>query len=64
MDEDCYPSLEDFRCDVQKIFDNCRTYNAEGTSYAKCANRLEKYFIQRYKVWTENGNGEEGSGRE
>ncbi|ORZ14175.1 hypothetical protein BCR42DRAFT_418214 [Absidia repens] len=47
-----YTSMDDFVADVQKIFDNCRTYNPEGTNYAKCATILEKYFYERLQVWS------------
>ncbi|KAL1920273.1 uncharacterized protein VTP21DRAFT_1419 [Calcarisporiella thermophila] len=53
VEADMYKTLDDFQVDVQKIFDNCRTYNAEGTPYYKCANRLEKYFKDRLKYWLE-----------
>jgi histone acetyltransferase len=39
-----YNSLESFVDDVQLVFDNCRTYNPEGSIYAKNATRVEKYF--------------------
>ncbi|CAO3589808.1 unnamed protein product [Absidia cylindrospora] len=47
-----YTAMDDFVADVQKIFDNCRTYNPEGTNYAKCATILEKYFYERLQVWS------------
>jgi histone acetyltransferase len=46
--------MEEFIRDVQKIFDNCRAYNAEATNYTRCANRLERYFKERLRVWTNN----------
>jgi len=39
-----YRSLDAFVADAQLVFDNCRTYNPEGSIYAKNATRLEKYF--------------------
>ncbi len=39
-----YNSLESFVDDVQLVFDNCRSYNPEGSIYAKNATRVEKYF--------------------
>jgi histone acetyltransferase len=51
VENDVYSTMDMFIKDAQKIFDNCRTYNAETTSYAKCANRLERYFKERLKVW-------------
>ncbi|ORX63145.1 hypothetical protein DM01DRAFT_1379671 [Hesseltinella vesiculosa] len=53
VEGDVYGTMEEFVTDVQKIFDNCRTYNAEGTNYAKCATRLERYFNERLQVWTD-----------
>jgi histone acetyltransferase len=47
---DAYPTLEDFVKDTQKIFENCKIYNAEDTEYAKCAARLEKYFNERLRA--------------
>ncbi|KAG2171292.1 hypothetical protein INT43_002914 [Umbelopsis isabellina] len=54
VENDVYTTMEMFIKDAQKIFDNCRTYNAETTSYAKCATRLERYFKERLKVWGNN----------
>ncbi|CEI92456.1 Putative Histone acetyltransferase-like protein [Rhizopus microsporus] len=54
VENDTYQTMDEFIRDVQKIFDNCRTYNAESTNYARCANRLEKYFDERLRVWTSN----------
>jgi len=54
VENDVYTTMDMFVKDAQKIFDNCRTYNAETTSYAKCANRLERYFKERLKVWGNN----------
>ncbi|KAI7871316.1 hypothetical protein BDF14DRAFT_1765712 [Spinellus fusiger] len=47
-----YVTLEDFIKDVQKIFDNCRLYNAETTNYTRLANKLEKFFEERLGVLT------------
>lgn len=37
-----YPGLDSFLADAQLVFDNCRAYNGEGTSYHKAATKLEK----------------------
>ena len=37
-----YSGLDSFLTDAQLVFDNCRAYNAEGTTYHKSANKLEK----------------------
>ncbi|KAI0344708.1 Bromodomain-containing protein [Trametopsis cervina] len=42
LDTNQYPTLESFLADAQLIFDNCRTYNSEGSSYYKNATKLEK----------------------
>ena len=42
LDTNQYPNVDAFLADTQLIFDNCRTYNAEGSSYYKNATRLEK----------------------
>ncbi|KAI7896392.1 uncharacterized protein EV154DRAFT_411504 [Mucor mucedo] len=60
VETDVYQTMDDFIRDVQKIFDNCRVYNAEATNYARCANRLERYFKERLRVWT-NGDEKEDS---
>jgi histone acetyltransferase len=39
-----YRSLNAFVDDVQLIFDNCRAFNPEGSSYARHATYMEKYF--------------------
>jgi histone acetyltransferase len=61
VETDVYQTMEEFIRDVQKIFDNCRVYNAEATNYARCANRLERYFKERLRVWT---NGDEETSEE
>ncbi|RKO94962.1 Bromodomain-containing protein, partial [Caulochytrium protostelioides] len=42
VEADLYPTIDAFVAAAQLIFDNCRTYNEDGTPYVKCANRLEK----------------------
>ncbi|KAL9542591.1 hypothetical protein MBANPS3_008536 [Mucor bainieri] len=58
VESDKYRTMDEFKQDVQKIFDNCRAYNAESTNYTRCANRLERYFKERLRVWTNNGDEE------
>ncbi|XP_076059998.1 gcn5 acetyltransferase [Oratosquilla oratoria] len=38
-----------FNADLMRIFKNCRFYNHPETEYYKCANILEKYFINKMK---------------
>ncbi|KAI8642348.1 hypothetical protein BD408DRAFT_416655 [Parasitella parasitica] len=56
VESDVYRTMEEFIRDVYKIFDNCRAYNAEATNYTRCANRLERYFKERLRVWTNNAD--------
>lgn len=48
-EKDMYPIPQDFIKDAMLIFDNCRRYNNETTSYAKSANRLERFMWQQIK---------------
>ena len=50
---DQYPTPEDFVKDAMLIFDNCRKYNNENTSYAKSANKLEKFMFSKIKDYPE-----------
>lgn len=50
VEEDRYENIGQFAKDTQKIFDNCRIYNEDGTPYTKCANKLEKFFKERLEV--------------
>ncbi|KAJ1655491.1 histone acetyltransferase [Dispira simplex] len=52
VEAEMYPTMREFAKDTQKIFDNCRTYNAENTVYYKCANRLEKFFKEKIREYT------------
>ncbi|KAH7110021.1 hypothetical protein B0J13DRAFT_682322 [Dactylonectria estremocensis] len=49
LEADQYMTPEDFIKDARLVFANCRKYNDENTSYAKCANKLEKYMWQQIK---------------
>lgn len=48
-ENDMYPTPQDFIKDAKLIFDNCRRYNSESTSYAKNANKLEKFMWQQIR---------------
>lgn len=49
VEKDAYPTMEEFKHDVQKIFDNCRVYNAESTPYSKCAKIVEDFFKEKLR---------------
>ncbi|TPX38094.1 hypothetical protein SmJEL517_g00331 [Synchytrium microbalum] len=49
VEDDTYQTFDAFSNDVQRIFDNCRKYNEEGSNYVKCATKLEKFFKERSK---------------
>lgn len=49
LENDMYPTPQDFIKDAKLIFNNCRKYNNESTPYAKSANRLEKYMWNQIK---------------
>lgn len=42
LDNDQYESVAQFIYDAKLIFNNCRSYNNETTTYYKNASRLEK----------------------
>lgn len=44
-----YTSKKQFIADMTRIFDNCRSYNANDTEYYKCANALERFFNNKLK---------------
>lgn len=49
---DAYPTMDDFVKDTQKIFENCKLYNAEDTEYARCAAKLERFFNEKLRAAT------------
>ena len=49
LEKDCYSSPEEFVKDAQLIYDNCRQYNPDTTTYVKSANKLEKFMWQKIK---------------
>ncbi|KAI8639368.1 putative histone acetyltransferase [Parasitella parasitica] len=53
---DAYPTMEDFVKDTQKIFENCKLYNAEETEYAKCSAKLERFFNEKVRAATRAKN--------
>ncbi|KAL7271930.1 histone acetyltransferase [Rhizina undulata] len=49
LEEDAYGTPEEFIRDAKLIFNNCRKYNNESTSYWKNANKLEKFMNSKLK---------------
>ncbi|KAH8107246.1 hypothetical protein BXZ70DRAFT_1004111 [Cristinia sonorae] len=43
LDTNQYPDLDSFVRDARLVFENCRTYNNEGSQYHKNATKLEKF---------------------
>lgn len=48
-----YTKLSEFIGDMTKIFDNCRYYNPKDSSFYKCAEILESFFVQKIKNFRE-----------
>lgn len=44
-----YSSRKLFIADMQRVFSNCRAYNAADTEYVRCANTLERFFLNKIK---------------
>lgn len=44
-----YVNRRFFIADMMRIFNNCRTYNSPETEYYKCANTLERSFINKMR---------------
>lgn len=49
LEADAYPNMEDFIYDARLIFNNCRSYNNETTTYYKNATKLEKFLYQKIR---------------
>ncbi|KAF9058808.1 Bromodomain-containing protein [Rhodocollybia butyracea] len=49
LDNNQYPTVEDFVNDARLVFNNCRSYNQEDSVYHKCANSLEKFVNEQLK---------------
>lgn len=54
MNKNIYSKLSEFIGDMTKIFDNCRYYNPKESSFYKCAEALESYFVQKIKNFRES----------
>lgn len=53
LENDAYESIDDFVYDCKLIFNNCRQYNGENTTFYKNANKLEKAVIAKLKDFPE-----------
>jgi histone acetyltransferase len=49
LEADSYATMEDFLYDARLIFNNCRSYNNESTTYYKNATKLEKFLYSKIK---------------
>ncbi|XP_070141359.1 nucleosome-remodeling factor subunit NURF301 isoform X2 [Drosophila kikkawai] len=58
LDANAYTKLAEFIGDMTKIFDNCRYYNPKESSFYKCAEALESYFVQKIKNFRETVFGQ------
>ncbi|XP_016975852.1 nucleosome-remodeling factor subunit NURF301 isoform X2 [Drosophila rhopaloa] len=58
LESNAYSKLAEFIGDMTKIFDNCRYYNPKESSFYKCAETLESYFVQKIKSFRENDFGQ------
>lgn len=47
-----YQTVGDFAKDTTKIFNNARYYNQKNSPVFLCAEKLEKFFVQRLKEVT------------
>lgn len=45
-----YKKLAEFIYDMNKIFDNCRIYNARNSLYYQSAEILEEFFVSKIKA--------------
>ncbi|KAA8894164.1 Bromodomain-containing protein [Sphaerosporella brunnea] len=57
LEEDAYATPEDFVKDAKLVFNNCRRYNNETTSYWKNANKLEKFMFSKLREIPEWSKG-------
>lgn len=53
LENDKYESMDDFIYDCKLVFNNCRQYNGESTTFFKNANKLEKAVIAKLKDFPE-----------
>ncbi|XP_069511125.1 nucleosome-remodeling factor subunit BPTF isoform X2 [Ambystoma mexicanum] len=46
-----YKKLTEFVADMTKVFDNCRYYNSNDSTFYQCAELLEAFFVQKLKAF-------------
>jgi len=55
VEADSYATIALFEADLAKIFQNCKFYNEAGSTYHKCATKLEKFCKEKmYQLRKEN----------
>lgn len=58
LEEDAYATPDDFVKDAKLVFNNCKRYNNDTTSYWKNANKLEKFMnskLREIPEWSVSG---------
>ncbi|KAG7838533.1 hypothetical protein KL943_000609 [Ogataea angusta] len=53
LENDAYETFDDFIYDCKLIFNNCRQYNGDNTTFYKNANKLEKAIVTKLKDFPE-----------
>lgn len=50
LERNYYVNLRLFQIEISRLFFNCRTYNDSQTEYYLCANILERFYFNKYKL--------------
>ena len=58
LEKNEYALPKEFKHDVNLIFTNCMTYNADGSEYYNIAATLKKIFEERYAKMVRESDGE------
>lgn len=51
MQARAYKRLVGFVADVSKIFNNCRLYNPKDSAFYRCAEVVERFFVQKLNAF-------------
>ena len=51
MQTKSYKRLVSFVADVSRIFNNCRLYNPKDSSFYRCAEVVERFFVQKLNTF-------------